>query len=115
MTDVGKVNDGTFGTSSRTKASPRRRRNWGWRNAYIETQQPTDYEKNVKQFIDKGYGMIVTVGFMMGRPPRRWPRAYPHVKFAIVDFAYDPAIPNVEGLVFRVRIRPASWPGRWPG
>ncbi len=100
VTDVGKVNDGTFNQFAYegfTKAA----KDFGLESAFIETQQPTDYEKNVKQFIDEGYDMIVTVGFMMGETTQKMAEAYPDLKFAIVDFAYDPPIPNVDGLVFR--------------
>jgi basic membrane protein A len=100
VTDVGKVNDGTFNQFAYegfTKAA----KEFGLENAFIETQQPTDYEKNVKQFVDEGYGMIVTVGYMMGETTKKMAEAYPDVKFAIVDFSYDPVVPNVQGLVFR--------------
>lgn len=100
VTDVGKVNDGTFNQyayEGMLKASEE----FGLDNAFIETQQPTDYEKNVVQFVDEGYNMIVTVGFMMGETTQKVAEANPDLKFAIVDFAYDPPIPNVMGLVFR--------------
>jgi peptide/nickel transport system substrate-binding protein len=100
VTDVGKVNDGTFNQFA-YEGFTRAAKEFGLENAFIETQQPTDYEKNVKQFIDEGYGMIVTVGFMMGDTTKKMAEANPNVKFAIVDFAYEPVIPNVEGLVFR--------------
>src|SRR3990170_3351030 len=44
--------------------------------------------------------MIVTVGFLLGDATKVGAEANPDVRFAIVDFAYDPAIPNVEGLVY---------------
>ena len=100
VTDVGKVNDGTFNQYA-YEGFMKAAKEFGLESAFIETQQPTDYEKNVKQFIDEGYGMIVTVGFMMGETTKKMAEAHPDVKFAIVDYAYDPAIPNVQGLVFR--------------
>ena len=100
VTDVGKVNDGTFNQFA-YEGFKQAADEFGLESAFIETQQPTDYEKNVKQFIDEGYDMIVTVGFMMGETTQKMAEAYPDVEFAIVDFSYDPAIPNVEGLLFR--------------
>ncbi len=100
VTDVGKVNDGTFNEYAYT-GMMQAADEFGLDNAYIETQQPTDYEKNVEQFIDEGFDMIVTVGFMMGETTQKEAEANPDVKFAIVDYAYDPDIPNVMGLVFR--------------
>jgi basic membrane protein A len=100
VTDVGKVNDGTFNQYA-YEGMLKAAEEFGLDNAFIETQQPTDYEKNVVQFVDEGYNMIVTVGFMMGETTQKVAEANPDVKFAIVDFSYDPAIPNVIGLVFR--------------
>jgi basic membrane protein A len=100
VTDVGKVNDGTFNQYA-YEGMLQAAEEFGLDNAFIETQQPTDYEKNVVQFVDEGYNMIVTVGFMMGETTQKEAEANPDVKFAIVDFSYDPAIPNVMGLVFR--------------
>ncbi len=100
VTDVGKVNDGTFNQYA-YEGMLKAAEEFGLDNAFIETQQPTDYEKNVVQFVDEGYNMIVTVGFMMGETTQKVAEANPDLKFAIVDFAYDPAIPNVMGLVFR--------------
>jgi basic membrane protein A len=100
VTDVGKVNDGTFNQYA-YEGMLRAAEELGLDNAFIETQQPTDYEKNVVQFVDEGYNMIVTVGFMMGETTQKVAEANPDRKFAIVDFSYDPPIPNVMGLVFR--------------
>jgi basic membrane lipoprotein Med (substrate-binding protein (PBP1-ABC) superfamily) len=100
ITDVGKVNDGTFNQSA-YEGMLQAADELGLDHAFIETQQPTDYEKNVEQFIDEGFDMMVTVGFMMGETTQKEAEANPDSNFAIVDFAYDPAIPNVMGLVFR--------------
>jgi len=37
-----------------------------WEAKYIESKQPTDYEKNIDQFATEKYDIIVTVGFLMG-------------------------------------------------
>jgi len=77
---------------------------FGLSSAFIETLQPTDYEKNVEQFISEGYDMVVTVGFMMGETTQKMGAKYGDVKFTIVDFAYAPEdVPNnnIMGLVFR--------------
>jgi basic membrane protein A len=100
VTDVGKVNDGTFNQYA-YEGMLSAAEEFGLDNAFIETQQPTDYEKNVTQFVDEGYNMIVTVGFMMGETTQKVAEANPDINFAIVDFSYDPPIPNVMGLVFR--------------
>lgn len=44
--------------------------------------------------------MIVSTGFLLGDATAAAAKANPNTRFAIVDFAYNPAIPNVEGLVY---------------
>jgi phosphate/phosphite/phosphonate ABC transporter binding protein len=100
VTDVGKVNDGTFNQYA-YEGMMRAVDEFGLDSAFIETQQPTDYEKNVQQLVDEGFDQIVTVGFMMGETTQKVGEANPDLNFCIVDFAYDPVIPNVQGLIFR--------------
>ncbi|MBN2056333.1 BMP family ABC transporter substrate-binding protein [bacterium] len=99
VTDVGKVDDKTFNQSA-YEGMMRAVSELGLHGAFIETTQPTDYEKNIQQFIDDGFGLIVTVGFMLGDATRTLALAHPEVSFAIVDFAYEPPLPNVRGMVF---------------
>ncbi|MGQ9766287.1 MAG: BMP family ABC transporter substrate-binding protein [Anaerolineae bacterium] len=100
VTDVGKVDDGTFNQYA-YEGMLRAAKEFGLENAFIETTQPTDYEKNIEQFAKEGYGMIITVGFMMGETTEKMARKYPGIQFAIVDYAYADYPPNLQGLVFR--------------
>ena len=72
----------------------------GVEGKYLESQQQTDYEKNINAFIEEKCDLIVTVGFLLGDATKAAAEANPDVKFAIVDYAYDPVIPNVLGLIF---------------
>jgi basic membrane protein A len=99
VTDVGKVDDRTFNEFAYT-GMMRAVKSFGLKSAFIETQQPTDYEKNIEQFATAGYDMIVTVGFMLGDATKKMAQKYPQVRFAIVDFAYTPPVDNVAGLIF---------------
>lgn len=99
VTDVGKVNDGTFNQFA-YEGLKKAGSELGVEVNYIETQAQTDYGKNIDQFAAQGYNMIIGVGFLMGDAIKAAAEKYPDVKFAIVDSAYDPAITNVEGLVF---------------
>jgi len=67
----------------------------------IESNQPTDYQKNMQLFIDQNYDMVVTVGFLLGDDTLAVAKANPNVKFAIVDYAYATPPANLTGLVFR--------------
>jgi basic membrane protein A len=99
VTDVGKVDDRTFNEFA-YQGMMRAVKEFGLKSAFIETQQPTDYEKNIEQLISTGSEMIITVGFMLGDATRKMALKYPHVQFAIVDFAYDPPVVNIVGLTF---------------
>ena len=100
VTDVGKVDDGTFNQYA-YEGLQRAAETYGLDVSFIETAQPTDYEKNVEQFAQEGYDMIVTVGFMMGETTQKMAEKYPDIKFAIVDNAYETYPDNLQGLVFR--------------
>lgn len=67
---------------------------------FLESRTAADYEKNINQFISEDCDMISTVGFLLGDATKVAAEANPDTRFAIVDFAYDPALPNVEGLVY---------------
>ncbi len=69
---------------------------------FIESQAQADYEKNITEFAEQDYDMIITVGFLLGDATQKMAEQYPDVKFGIIDFAYDPPIPNVAGIVFNV-------------
>ncbi len=97
VTDVGKINDGTFNEFAYTgfkKAVDE----FGLQSAYIETLAPTDYEKNIEQFAQEGYDMIITVGFMINDATTAAAKKYPNILFAGVDEGSSE--PNFAGLVF---------------
>jgi basic membrane protein A len=69
---------------------------------FIESQAQADYEKNIAEFAAQEFDMIITVGFLLGDATARMAAQYPDVNFAILDYAYDPPIPNVAGVVFNM-------------
>jgi basic membrane protein A len=99
VTDVGKIDDRTFNEFA-YKGMIRAGKDFNLETSFIETLQPTDYDKNIEQFVSEGYQVIITVGFMLGDATKRMAARYPEVKFIIVDYAYEPAIDNVLGLLF---------------
>ena len=68
--------------------------------AFLESTADTDYQPNINTLIDEGCDLIVTVGFLLGDATQTAAATNPDQLFAIVDFAYDPAKPNILGLVF---------------
>ncbi len=99
VTDVGGIDDKSFNATAWKGVQDAIAR-LGVQGRYLESQQQTDYAKNIQEFISQGYDLIVTVGFLLGDATKEFAERYPHQKFAIVDFAYSPPLPNVLGLTF---------------
>ncbi len=99
VTDTGGIDDKSFNATAWAGAQ-RAQSELGMEAKYLESQQQTDYEKNINAFIEEGCTLVVTVGFLLGDATAASAQANPDQKFAIVDFAYDPTIENVLGLTF---------------
>lgn len=99
VTDVGKVNDGTFNQFA-YEGLQRAEKELGVSIDYVESQQPTDFQTNLERFATGDYDLVIGVGFLMGDAMQAVATAHPDKKFAIVDFAYEAAPPNLKGLVF---------------
>jgi basic membrane protein A len=95
VTDMGGVNDKSFNQSAWAGVQ-KAAAEFGWDAQYIESKQPTDYEKNIDQFATEKYDVIVTVGFLMGDATAAKAKQYPNVKFAIIDNAYFPGDDGVD-------------------
>ncbi len=89
VTDTGGVNDKSFNQSAWAGVQ-KAAQEFGWDSKFIESKQPTDYEKNIDQFATENFNVIVTVGFMMGDATAAKAIQYPNIKFAIIDNAFYP-------------------------
>jgi basic membrane protein A len=72
----------------------------------IEPGNPTFIEPSMRAFAEKGYDLIIGVGFAQGPIMQKVATDYPNIKFAIIDgviFEDDGKTPkkNVASLVFR--------------
>src|SRR3712207_689913 len=99
VSDTGGVDDRGFNQNS-YDGLERAEEELGIEIAFLESTAATDYERNINTFIDQGCDVIVTVGFLLGDATAAAAEANPDQLFSIVDFAYDPAYENVQGLVF---------------
>ena len=90
VTDVGGVNDKSFNQSAWAGVQ-KAMKDLGVEAKFIESKQPTDYEKNIDQFATENYDAIVTVGFLMGDATAAKAKQYPKIKFGIIDYGYAPA------------------------
>ena len=114
VTDTGGIDDRSFNATA-WKGVQDAVRDLGVEGKYLESQQQTDYERNIKEFMDDNYSLIVTVGFLLGPATAKAAIDNPDQKFAIVDYAYpdcwpgavvgkdcgsDKVLDNVLGLTF---------------
>ena len=67
----------------------------------LESDAQADYQPNIDQCLGQGAEHIVTVGFELGDATATNAEANPEVTWTIVDFGYDPDIPNVRELVYQ--------------
>ncbi len=101
VTDVGGIDDKSFNATA-WKGTQDAMDEFGVEGKYLESQQQTDYEKNINAFISEGCDVIITVGFLLGDATAAAAAANPDQPFGIVDFGYDPVIPNVRGSGFQI-------------
>jgi basic membrane protein A len=99
VTDTGGVDDKGFNQTA-WKGVQDAQAQLGIDGKVLESQAETDYAPNINSFISEGCDIIITVGFLLGDATKSAAEANPDQKFSIVDFAYDPVVPNILGQVF---------------
>ena len=100
VTDVGRVDDGTFnqgGYEGMLAAAE----DFGLATSFIETTSQVDYENNLQTCIDAGHDAIITMGFLIADATLAAAQANPEVYFIGVDHFYSEAPANLVGLQFR--------------
>jgi basic membrane protein A len=99
VTDVGKVDDKSFNQSAweGVKAAGDQ---LGATVKFIETTDPKDYGKNIDQFGQDGWDVIVTVGFGLGEATIAAAKQYGKIMFIGVDQFQADTVANLAGLIF---------------
>ncbi|MFV9504781.1 MAG: BMP family lipoprotein, partial [Oscillochloridaceae bacterium umkhey_bin13] len=102
VTDLGKVNDGTFNEFAH-KGVLAAQEEYGFEYKFIETTAQADYVANIQTFVDEGFDVIVTVGFLIADATQAAAAANPNIVFIGVDQFYAPGTvtDNLVGLQFR--------------
>ncbi|MEN6482073.1 MAG: BMP family ABC transporter substrate-binding protein [Anaerolineaceae bacterium] len=100
VTDTGGIDDKSFNATA-WKGVEDAISQFGIEGKYLESQEVADYEKNLNAFIEEKCDIIITVGFLLGDATKASAEANPDMKYSIVDFSYDPPLPNVVGQVFQ--------------
>ena len=115
VTDMGGIDDKSFNATAWLGVE-RAMKGLLVSGKYLESQQQSDYAKNLQQFVDEKLDLIVTVGFLLGVDTAKSAEANPGLNYAIVDYAFpdcwpgatvgkdcgsDVPIDNVLGLTFQ--------------
>jgi len=100
VTDVGRINDGTFNQYA-YEGMQKAADDFGLASDYIETQAQTDYANNIDTCISEGYDAVVTVGFLIGDATRAAAAANPDLYFIGVDQFFPDPLPNLVGIQYR--------------
>ncbi|HLF26173.1 MAG TPA: BMP family ABC transporter substrate-binding protein [Anaerolineae bacterium] len=102
VTDAGGVDDRSFNQSAWEGVKTAEQNFPGAIVNSIETEDATDYGNNIALFADKGYDVIVTVGFAYGQVTIEAAQKYPNVKFIGIDQFQAPGqeLPNLSGVIF---------------
>ncbi|MDK1028555.1 MAG: BMP family ABC transporter substrate-binding protein [Anaerolineae bacterium] len=108
VTDVGKIDDKSFNQSTWEGVELAREEGIADQTKYIETIDAKDYDKNIAEFGDANYDVIITVGFALGEATYKAAGIYPDIDFIGIDqfqaweFDGDDStnIANVTGLNF---------------
>jgi basic membrane protein A len=100
VTDTGGINDESFNQSAYGGLKAAAAADPSIQYTYLGSTSTSDYVPNINKFISKGCGIIITVGFDMGTATQQAAQKNKSFKFAIVDYAYSPNIPNVLGLTY---------------
>lgn len=117
VTDVGRLDDKSFNEFSNQGAIDAATALGGTHDVIV-TEEIADYAANIQTFVDEGYDVIVTIGFLIGTDTLNAAKANPDVHFIGVDQGIcvdaegnaDPTfacagdaaalVPNYQGIVF---------------
>lgn len=99
ITDTGGIDDNSFNQTAWQGVLDAQEQ-LGTTARFLESQAETDYEANLNSVLGGDCDLIITVGFLLGEATQTAAEANPDQMFSIVDFAYEPTIPNVLGQVY---------------
>ncbi len=100
VTDVGGVNDKSFNQLAWEGLQALAAEDSSFEVNYLESKTDADYQTNINTFIDEGYDLIITVGYMLADATREAAEDNPDQLFAIVDDSSCADLENVACLMF---------------
>ena len=102
VNDMGGVDDKSFNATA-WKGVTDAEAKYGVVGSFLESEQQTDYEKNINSYISAGdCAIIVGIGYNISAATKAAAEANPTQNFGIIDDAYDPLLPNVAASVYNI-------------
>ena len=100
VSDTGGVDDRSFNASSWAGMQAAQATNSNISVKFSQATSTSDYTPIINTFLSEKCNIIVSIGFAMGDATKSAATAHASQKFSIVDFTYQPSLPNVDALVF---------------
>jgi len=102
VNDMGGVDDKSFNATA-WKGVLDAEEKYGVEGSFLESEQQTDYEKNINSYLSAGdCAIIIGIGYNISAATKAAAEANPDQKFGIIDDAYDPVLPNVAASVYNI-------------
>ncbi|WP_067625086.1 BMP family lipoprotein [Alicyclobacillus acidiphilus] len=99
VTDTGGLNDHGFNHLADVGLN-RAQKQLGVQTAVVQSNSESDYVPNLSSFAQKGYKLVIAVGYLMDDAVKQVAREYPKTDFMIIDDTIT-GIPNVSSAVFQ--------------
>lgn len=100
VTDVGRVNDGTFNQYA-YDGMVQAAEEFDLETTFVETQAVADYQTNIDTCANEGFDVIITVGFLIGDATKAAAEAHPDIYFIGIDQYLEEGPTNYVGVQFR--------------
>ena len=101
VNDMGGVDDKSFNATA-WKGVTDAMAKYGVDGVFLESEQQSDYEKNINSYLDGTCDLIVGVGFNINFATEAAAIANPDQKFGMIDMAWDPVYPNMAASVYNI-------------
>lgn len=102
VNDMGGVDDKSFNATA-WKGVLDAEEKYGVEGSFLESEQQTDYEKNINSYLSAGdCAIVIGIGYNISAATKAAAEANPDQKFGIIDDAYDPVLPNVAASVYNI-------------
>ncbi|MGL4524102.1 MAG: BMP family lipoprotein [Spirochaetia bacterium] len=103
VTDAGGVNDQSFNQAAWEGLTALKKKNGSVRVNYYESKSEADYAPFLQNAVDNGAHLAWGIGYKLAPAISEASAVYPENKFGIIDFSFEPVLPNVVAVVFRVQ------------